>query len=172
MPDFTGVVASVKTAYTVRATRVGLRVARDINYSYEIEQPFYALTDVGVEVTERITSVWDIVGRTSWQRLGYRNIEVVVGDGTLGWPPAAPYDAIVVTAAGPFVPPTLRGQLRPGGRLVMPVGQDSHGQSLVRITRGTDEEDREERLSLVSFVPLIGAEGWRDATRRQTGGAT
>jgi protein-L-isoaspartate(D-aspartate) O-methyltransferase len=110
--------------------------------------------------------------RATLQRLGYRNIEVVVGDGTLGWSPSAPYDVIVVTAGGPSVPPSLRGQLRPGGRLVMPVGPDSHGQSLVRVTRGTDGEDREEHLSLVSFVPLIGAEGWKDATRRQTGGAT
>jgi protein-L-isoaspartate(D-aspartate) O-methyltransferase len=122
-----------------------------------------------VVTIERI-AVLAAQARATLQRLGYSNIEVVVGDGTLGWPSAAPYDAIVVTAGGPFVPPTLRAQLRPGGRLVMPVGPDSYGQSLVRVTRVVDGEDREEELSLVSFVPLIGAEGWKDATRRETGG--
>ncbi|MCW5747053.1 MAG: protein-L-isoaspartate(D-aspartate) O-methyltransferase [Alphaproteobacteria bacterium] len=109
--------------------------------------------------------------RTVLQRLGYANVKVEVGDGTLGWPAAAPYDAIVVTAGGPFVPPTLRNQLKPGGRLVMPVGRDSWAQSLVRVTRGSDGEDRQEELSLVSFVPLIGAEGWKDASRREAGGS-
>lgn len=103
--------------------------------------------------------------RATLDRLGYRNIEVLVGDGTLGWPAAAPYDAILVTAGGPYVPPSLRAQLKPGGRLVMPVGEQHFGQTLVRVTRGTDGEDRQEDLSLVSFVPLIGAEGFEDATR-------
>jgi protein-L-isoaspartate(D-aspartate) O-methyltransferase len=98
--------------------------------------------------------------RATLDRLGYGNIEVVVGDGTLGWPPAAPYDAIVVAAGGPSVPQALRQQLREGGRLVMPVGQDSYGQTLIRITRGTGSEDQEEWLAPVSFVRLIGAQGW------------
>jgi protein-L-isoaspartate(D-aspartate) O-methyltransferase len=101
------------------------------------------------------------------QRLGYHNVEVVVGDGTLGWPAAAPYDAIIVAAGGPSVPASLRAQLKPGGRLVMPVGQISYAQALVRVTRGDDGKDREEELSLVSFVPLIGAEGWQDSTLRR-----
>lgn len=105
--------------------------------------------------------------RATLDRLGYRNIEVLVGDGTLGWPAAAPYDAILVTAGGPYVPPSLRAQLKPGGRLVMPVGEQHFGQTLVRVTRGTDGEDRQEDLSLVSFVPLIGAEGFEDETRRR-----
>ena len=109
--------------------------------------------------------------RTLLQQLGYRNVQVADGDGTLGWPAAAPYDAIVVSAGGPIVPPTLRGQLKPGGRLVMPVGPDTHGQTLVRVTRGTEDQDREEQLSLVSFVPLIGAEGWQGPPRRPPGGA-
>jgi protein-L-isoaspartate(D-aspartate) O-methyltransferase len=111
--------------------------------------------------------------RATLERLGYRNVQVIDGDGTLGWPAAAPYDAIVVAAGGPFVPPTLRSQLKPGGRLVMPVGHGTYGQSLVRVTRSTTGgQDREEQLSLVSFVPLIGAEGWKDATRRESGSDT
>lgn len=73
-PDYTGLVAAVKTAYTVRATKFGLRVGRDINYSYEVEQPYYTLTDVGLEVTERITNAWDVVGRSAWQRLAYKTV--------------------------------------------------------------------------------------------------
>ncbi len=63
--------------------------------------------------------------RATLERLGYRNVEVRVGDGTLGWADGAPYDAILVTAGGPFVPPSLRAQLAPGGRLVMPVGESA-----------------------------------------------
>jgi hypothetical protein len=73
VPDFTGVVSDVKVRYTVAATQVALNVMRDLTYSYEIEQPYYALTDAGVEVTERITHGWDVVGRTSRQTLAYRN---------------------------------------------------------------------------------------------------
>jgi len=105
--------------------------------------------------------------RATLARLGYRNVEVRVGDGTLGWPDGAPYDAILVTAGGPFVPPSLRAQLNLGGRLVMPVGEEHYGQTLVRVTRGVDGADREEDLGPVAFVPLIGAEGFEDASRRR-----
>lgn len=74
LTDFTGIVAAVKTAYTVRATRIGLRVSRDLEYSYQVEQPYYALTDTGIDVTERVTSTWDLVGRAAWQSLAYRNV--------------------------------------------------------------------------------------------------
>lgn len=97
--------------------------------------------------------------------LGVANVQVHVGDGTLGWPAAAPYDAIVVTAAGPQLPPALRAQLAPGGRLVMPVGASHGWQDLLRLTRaagdGSDAPDRLERLCSVAFVPLLGAQGWR-----------
>jgi protein-L-isoaspartate(D-aspartate) O-methyltransferase len=124
------------------------------------------------EIAAHVVSVERIAtlaerARATLGRLGYRNVEVVVGDGTLGWAAGAPYEAILVTAGGPFVPPSLRAQLRPGGRLVMPVGREMYGQTLVRVTRGQNAEDREEQLSLVSFVPLIGAEGFEDASRRR-----
>ncbi len=112
-----------------------------------------------VVTVERLAELADRA-RATLDRLGYRNIEVVVGDGTLGWPAAAPYDAIVVTAGGPSIPQALRQQLREGGCLVMPVGPDSYGQSLIRVTRGAGGEDQEEYLAPVSFVPLIGAQGW------------
>lgn len=91
-------------------------------------------------------------------RLGYSTVTVVVGDGTLGWPDAAPYDAIVAAAAAPRVPDPWIDQLRAGGRLIMPVGTPGFGQRLQRITR-TDATHRVDDLGGVTFVPLIGAHG-------------
>ncbi len=93
-------------------------------------------------------------------RLGYSNIIIHEGDGTLGWPDHAPYDAIVVTAAAPRVPQPLLEQLTPGGRLVAPVGKSSDVQMLVRVRRIGDRDFRTEELCAVRFVPLIGAAGW------------
>jgi protein-L-isoaspartate(D-aspartate) O-methyltransferase len=95
--------------------------------------------------------------------LGVGTVEVEAGDGTLGWPAAAPFDAIVVSAAGPRVPDSVRTQLAPGGRLVIPVGPRGGPPRLLRVTR-TAEGFAEEALGLVRFVPLIGAEGFADAT--------
>ena len=88
--------------------------------------------------------------------LGYRNVRVRHGDGTEGWPEHAPYDAVAVAAGGPRVPPALRDQLRPGGRLVIPLG-DADGQRLVRERRGADGSFAQEELGRVRFVPLVGA---------------
>lgn len=96
------------------------------------------------------------------QRLGYDNVRVIEGDGSRGWRPAAPYDAIVATAEGPQIPASLRAQLKPGGRLVMPVADPACGQTLIRMVRGDDGNDAVESLQPVRFVPLIGAEGWSD----------
>lgn len=96
-------------------------------------------------------------------RLGYTNIELRTGDGTCGWPEAAPFDAILVAASGPRVPEVLLEQLVPGGRLVMPVQDEHWQQRLVRVTRGASvAERREEFLCDVRFVPLIGTHGWTD----------
>ncbi len=112
--------------------------------------------------------VWTVerfpsLAETAAQRLselGYHNVHVVVGDGSQGWPPYAPYDAIAVAAAGPRIPPSLLDQLAPGGRLVIPIGQRDE-QHLLRITH-TDTGLRQESLGPVRFVPLVGREGWRD----------
>ena len=92
--------------------------------------------------------------------LGFSNVSVFHGDGTLGWPEHAPYDAIVVAAGGPKVPEALLDQLAPGGRLVIPVGEGRSVQRLLRVTRGADGRLREEELGDVRFVPLIGTQGW------------
>jgi protein-L-isoaspartate(D-aspartate) O-methyltransferase len=91
---------------------------------------------------------------------GYDNVSVRHGDGTLGWPEAAPFDAILVAAGGPEVPRALLEQLAPHGRIVMPVG-DARGQHLVRVER-TDGRFRTTDLGGVRFVPLIGEEGWSE----------
>jgi protein-L-isoaspartate(D-aspartate) O-methyltransferase len=96
------------------------------------------------------------------QRLGYDNVEVRAGDGGLGWPEHAPYDGIIVTAAAPRVPPALIEQLKPGGRLVIPVG-DSYGQDLRLIEKQADGSVKSRSVIPVAFVPLTGGDrerGW------------
>ena len=90
------------------------------------------------------------------ERLGYDNVRILHGDGALGVPAAAPFDAIILSAAAPEVPPALPGQLRRGGALVMPQGGAQDVQRLVRIVRREDDAgfDREE-LGAVRFVPLV-----------------
>lgn len=92
--------------------------------------------------------------------LGYDNVTVQCGDGTLGWPAHAPYDAILVSAGGPEVPQSLLDQLAIGGRLVIPVGTTPRAQELLHIRRTGKHEYDETSLGAVQFVPLIGTEGW------------
>lgn len=93
-------------------------------------------------------------------QLNYENVHVHHADGTMGWPPAAPYDGIMVSASGPQVPASLEEQLAIGGRLVMPIGQARGLQTLIALTRVGEDEYEEEDLGGVRFVPLIGEEGW------------
>jgi protein-L-isoaspartate(D-aspartate) O-methyltransferase len=114
-----------------------------------------------VHTIERLPELGDLA-RRRLAELGYRNIEVSCGDGTLGWPERAPYDAIVVAAGGPELPRPLLEQLAIGGRLVMPLG-GARFQQLVRITRVGEDEFAREELGSVRFVPLIGQAGWAQA---------
>ena len=104
-------------------------------YSIEIVEP------LGKNASERL------------QRLGYANVKVRIGDGYQGWPEAAPFDAIIVTAAPGHIPQPLLDQLATGGRLVIPVGKGN--QTLVRVRR-TPQGFQKERLLPVRFVPMIG----------------
>jgi protein-L-isoaspartate(D-aspartate) O-methyltransferase len=99
------------------------------------------------------------------RRLGYDTVELRAGDGTCGWAEAAPFDAILVAASGPAVPPPLADQLKIGGRLVMPVDDDPYGQRLVKVVRTGPDDFTEQVLCGVAFVPLIGAHGWAEPTR-------
>ncbi|ACM21882.1 protein L-isoaspartate O-methyltransferase [Geotalea daltonii FRC-32] len=93
-------------------------------------------------------------------KLGYDNIEIMAGDGSLGWPEHGPYDAIVVTAGAPELPKALLQQLKVSGRLVVPVGSYQTLQMLVRARRKSGSDFTVEELCAVRFVPLYGAEGW------------
>lgn len=109
---------------------------------------------------ERIPELADAARRTLGD-LGYTHVQVVTGDGSLGWEEAAPYDAIVVTAAAPAPPTALLHQLSPeGGRLVVPVGNRDL-QHLVRIERQGTAFTTERTLGC-RFVPLLGEEGWTE----------
>lgn len=94
-------------------------------------------------------------------KLGYENVEVVVGDGTQGLPQEAPFDAIIVTAAAPEIPQPLIDQLKESGRLVIPVGDKLWGQRLLVGTKENSQLKTRETTP-VMFVPLIGQHGWQD----------
>lgn len=93
------------------------------------------------------------------ERLGYRNVTIVTGDGTLGWPELAPYDAIIVSAAAPRVPPALTAQLGPAGRMVIPVGTPEE-QVLQLVRKLPDGSIVVRALEGCRFVPLIGEQGF------------
>lgn len=112
-------------------------VARMV-YSIEIIEP------LGKEAGERLKS------------LGYRNVETKVGDGYYGWPEAAPFDAIMVTAAASHVPPPLLKQLKPGGRMVIPLGTQFMTQYLMLVEKQQDGSLTTRQILPVRFVPLTG----------------
>jgi len=113
-----------------------------------------------IHSTERLATLAE-AAQVRLRGLGYLNIHVHVGDGSLGLPGHAPYDAIVVTAGAPWVPEALKQQLALGGRLVIPVGNHLDLQELVRVRRVGAKDFTSERLMGVRFVPLVGADGWQ-----------
>ena len=90
--------------------------------------------------------------------LGYRNVTLVVGDGTLGWPGGAPYDRIMVTAAARRCPPSLFDQLAEGGVIAIPVGDRGH--QILQTIRKLDGNPKVSELTACRFVPLVGVDGW------------
>ena len=118
------------------------RLVADV-YTIEIIEP------LGVTARERLTA------------LGYKNVNVRTGDGYYGWPEKAPFDSIVVTAAANHVPPPLIEQLKPGGRLVVPIGNPFQTQRLVLVTKGGKgpRDIRVQDIMAVRFVPLISESG-------------
>ena len=102
------------------------------------------------------------VARERLKRLGYDNVRIVEGDGTRGCPSEAPFDAILAAASGSHIPKALLGELAPGGRLVMPIGDPGWTQELVKVTKHPDGRTTQESLGGVRFVPLIGEEGWSE----------
>ncbi|MCH7554451.1 MAG: protein-L-isoaspartate(D-aspartate) O-methyltransferase [Proteobacteria bacterium] len=107
-----------------------------------------------IEIVEPLGSA----ARRRLARLGYDNVEVRIGDGYDGWAEHAPFDAIMVTAAASHVPPPLLGQLKPGGRLVIPVGDRFFTQQLILIEKRDDGALTTTQVLPVRFVPLVRAE--------------
>ena len=120
----------------------GAILSRLVRQVYSIER-FKELSDKAKEVLDR---------------LGYKNVELKVGDGSLGWPEKAPFDGVIVTAGSPDIPPPLLEQLKEGGRLVIPVG--THGQEMVKVTK-TKVGVKREVFPGFRFVPLVGEAGFK-----------
>jgi protein-L-isoaspartate(D-aspartate) O-methyltransferase len=119
------------------------------------------LAEQGVQVCSvELSSRLAARAQATLQRLGYHSISVYVGDGALGWPSEAPFDAIVIGAAAPCLPRPLLAQLRLGGRLVLPMGEENL-QTLVRLWR-EPKGLREEYFGECRFVKLQGAYGWEN----------
>jgi protein-L-isoaspartate(D-aspartate) O-methyltransferase len=115
---------------------------------------------VAAEIASRVYSIEIVPGlaqaaRKRLEELGYGNIEIRIGDGYQGWREKAPFDAIVVAAAAPEVPRTLLEQLKPGGRMVVPVGPEGGMQYLMLYSRRADGSFEEKRVLPVRFVPLV-----------------
>ena len=135
-----------------------------------VPQPQHTVLEIGTgsgyqaavlaEVVKKVFSIEIIqkLGKEAQERLqmlGYSNIEIRIGDGYQGWPEKAPFDGIVVTAAAPRVPQALIDQLKPGGRLVIPVGAAGDIQELVLITKNPDGSVERRNVLPVRFVPLV-----------------
>jgi len=115
------------------------------------------LAEVGAQVwTIEIIQALGVQAKARLQRLGYNTIEVRLGDGYYGWPGEAPFDAILVTAAASHIPPPLLQQLKPGAKMIIPVGSQFSTQQLLLITRSDNDEFITRQVLPVRFVPLTG----------------
>jgi protein-L-isoaspartate(D-aspartate) O-methyltransferase len=142
------IVAFMTEALGLRGGETVLEVGTGCGYQAAV------LTEItGRVYTIEIVSALAEDARERLSRLGYGNVEVRAGDGFRGWPEAAPFDGILVTAAAPRVPEPLKAQLKDGGRLVLPVGEEE--QELVLVTRRGDRFEQ-RRLLPVRFVPMTG----------------
>ena len=114
-----------------------------------------------VYTVERIPELVEFA-RRNLERAGVKNVHVIPGDGTLGFPPKAPYDRIIVTAGAPDIPKPLVEQLKPGGKLIIPVGSYHLWQDLLEVIKREDGSIKVRNHGGVAFVPLIGEYGWKE----------
>jgi protein-L-isoaspartate(D-aspartate) O-methyltransferase len=149
-----GVVAAMTQALGLAGHETVLDVGTGSGYQAAILSQLAARV-VSIERVGRLAAA----ARRALDSLGVSNVLVYLGDGSLGRPADAPYDAIVVAAGGPEVPVPLLEQLRPGGRLVGPFGSRAE-QSLLRIERGADGSFQREVIGRCRFVDLVGIHGW------------
>ncbi|MCD6525025.1 MAG: protein-L-isoaspartate(D-aspartate) O-methyltransferase [Thermococcus sp.] len=113
-----------------------------------------------VYTIERIPELVEFA-RRNLERAGIKNVHVILGDGSKGFPPKAPYDRIIVTAGAPEVPKPLIEQLKPGGKLIIPVGSYHLWQDLLEVIKMKDGSVKVKNHGGVAFVPLIGEHGWK-----------
>lgn len=148
------IVALMTEALEIKKTDRVMEIGTGSGYQTAI------LASLACEVysVEKVSALAKSAGK-KLKSLGYGNIHVKVGDGTKGWKKNAPYDAIMVTAASPQVPPSLLEQLSPQGRMVIPVG-DRYFQKLMLLVKTEDGEMKTFNLGDCRFVPLLGKEGW------------
>lgn len=149
------IVAWMIEAVALRRSDRVLEIGAGSGYACAVASRIAARVDA---VERHATLCADAAARLA--ELGYANVAIHHADGSAGWLAGAPYDAILVAASGPRIPAALREQLAIGGRLVMPVGADVFDQRLCRLTRVGEDDEREEDIGGVIFVPLIGAQGW------------
>src|SRR4051812_9317907 len=152
------IVALMIQAAEIKPGAKVLEVGAGSGYAAAVMSRIAALV-IGIERQHDLVEV----ARERMKRLGYRNVQIVEGDGTRGWPEDAPYDAILAAASGSHVPQPLIDQLAPGGTIVMPVGDPGWVQKLIKVTKAEDGSLQQSDLGAVRFVPLIGEEGWSDA---------
>jgi protein-L-isoaspartate(D-aspartate) O-methyltransferase len=148
----------VQARYLELAALSGRERVLEVGAGSGYQTALLALLADSVFAVERIASLAQSA-RAALEAAGIRNVTVLVGDGTLGWRPFAPYDAILVAAASPEIPAPLMEQLAPGGRLIIPLG-DRHNQVLTLAQRVGDEV-RISTVADVRFVPLLGEFGFR-----------
>jgi len=148
----------VQARYLELAALTGRERVLEVGAGSGYQTALLALLADSVFAVERIASLAQ-GARAALEAAGLRNVTVLVGDGTLGWRPFAPYDAILVAAASPEIPAPLMEQLAPGGRLIIPLG-DRHNQVLTLAQRVGDEV-RTSTVADVRFVPLLGEFGFR-----------
>ncbi len=110
---------------------------------------------------ERIPELVEFA-RRNLERAGVKNVHVILGDGSKGFPPKAPYDRIIVTAGAPDIPKPLVEQLKPGGKLIIPVGSYHLWQDLLEVIKLKDGSIKVKNHGGVAFVPLIGEHGWKE----------
>lgn len=150
------IVAYMAQALALKCTERVLEIGTGSGYAAAVVSRIAA----EVHSIERLETLAE-AARVRLRGLRYLNVKVHVGDGSLGLPEHAPYDAIVVTAGAPWVPAALTEQLAPGGRLVIPVGKHLDLQELVMVRRVGAKDYTSERLMGVRFVPLVGADSWQ-----------
>jgi protein-L-isoaspartate(D-aspartate) O-methyltransferase len=151
------IVAAMTEALELTGSERVLEVGAGSGYQAAILSPL-AREVIAVEARPMLART----ARERLSQLGYSNVRVEIGDGTLGWPPGSPYDGILVAAAAPMVPPPLIEQLADGGRLVIPLGSAEH-QELFRVRKQAGRIVQ-QALFACRFVPLVGRFAWPDVS--------